>query len=73
MKEYYFTKAKNLRHITQKGGEWTLCGNFYTDSDNRFFYSNPIYKCKVKGNERYKKGRDCKTCFRKAKLKIGGK
>lgn len=60
----YFIKAKGLRHIVQKSGIWTLCRNFYNYS------SNPTHLSKVTGNERYKKGRDCKTCFRKAKLKI---
>ncbi len=76
MKEYYFIrfiKAGKLRHIAQKGGVLTLCRNYFNNSDSRF--SGPIIipvDKFVKGNERYKKGRDCKACFRKAKLNIGG-
>ncbi len=64
MSKYYFIKAKNLRHIARKSKPWTLCDRFYNDS------GNPTYEAKVTGREKYKKGRDCKTCFRKAKLKI---
>ena len=61
MTELYFIEAKQLKHIAQGGQKWTLCLCFYNDKD---------YTGEVTGNEKYKKGRDCKTCFRKAKLKV---
>jgi hypothetical protein len=55
--------ASNLYHVFGDDHR-SLCGGF------AILNSNKNAQVKVQGTETWSKGQDCKSCFRKAKLKI---
>ena len=61
----FFTRplpASNLFHIFRDGEMRSLCGNF-----GMLRLSEDMTE-RVKGEEKYRRGYDCKACFRKAGL-----
>lgn len=63
----FFTKplpASNLYHIFKDNEMQSLCGKF------RMLRISEDMVTRVTGEEKYKKGEDCKACFKKAGLPI---
>lgn len=63
----FFTKplpASNLYHIFRDNESLSLCGKF------GMIRISEDMTTRVNGKEKYKKGEDCKGCFRKANLLI---
>ena len=61
----YFSKPSNMRiyHIFKGKGGTSLCNKVL------LLFADKDAFDEVKGNETYKKGQDCKSCFRRAELK----